>query len=129
MIRRPPRSTRTDTLFPYTTLFRSARERQPDASVLRHAAFGDVEARHDLDPADDDRSHMGRHTQMFAQYAIGAHPHDEAAFIGLDMNIADALTNGFGDDRVDQADRGGIVGAVEQILGAGDTEIEVAAVE
>src|SRR3546814_15216022 len=29
MIRRPPRSTRTDTLFPYTTLFRSSR-RRPD---------------------------------------------------------------------------------------------------
>src|SRR3546814_3036153 len=28
-IRRPPRSTRTDTLFPYTTLFRSRRERLP----------------------------------------------------------------------------------------------------
>src|SRR3546814_5618678 len=28
MIRRPPRSTRTDTLFPYTTLFRSAAYRQ-----------------------------------------------------------------------------------------------------
>src|SRR3546814_18669115 len=27
MIRRPPRSTRTDTLFPYTTLFRSIRTR------------------------------------------------------------------------------------------------------
>src|SRR3546814_11631811 len=26
MIRRPPRSTRTDTLFPYTTLFRSQRD-------------------------------------------------------------------------------------------------------
>src|SRR3546814_7720155 len=26
MIRRPPRSTRTDTLFPYTTLFRSLRQ-------------------------------------------------------------------------------------------------------
>src|SRR3546814_5309483 len=26
MIRRPPRSTRTDTLFPYTTFFRSARD-------------------------------------------------------------------------------------------------------
>src|SRR3546814_8985488 len=26
MIRRPPRSTRTDTLFPYTTLFRSFRQ-------------------------------------------------------------------------------------------------------
>src|SRR3546814_19387326 len=28
MIRRPPRSTRTDTLFPYTTLFRSRRRRR-----------------------------------------------------------------------------------------------------
>src|SRR3546814_2487250 len=30
MIRRPPRSTRTDTLFPYTTLFRSLRNRGRD---------------------------------------------------------------------------------------------------
>src|SRR3546814_3338182 len=29
MIRRPPRSTRTDTLFPYTTLFRSLTARWP----------------------------------------------------------------------------------------------------
>src|SRR3546814_4857728 len=29
MIRRPPRSTRTDTLFPYTTLFRSIRSPSP----------------------------------------------------------------------------------------------------
>src|SRR3546814_14126200 len=29
MIRRPPRSTRTDTLFPYTTLFRSVLDRLP----------------------------------------------------------------------------------------------------
>src|SRR3546814_4062802 len=29
MIRRPPRSTRTDTLFPYTTLFRSFRPAPP----------------------------------------------------------------------------------------------------
>src|SRR3546814_12163636 len=34
MIRRPPRSTRTDTLFPYTTLFRS---------ILGQAVAGDVE--------------------------------------------------------------------------------------
>src|SRR3546814_17400252 len=32
-LRRPPRSTRTDTLFPYTTLFRSVAERR-DRSVL-----------------------------------------------------------------------------------------------
>src|SRR3546814_6801183 len=32
MIRRPPRSTRTDTLFPYTTLFRSWESAPPQAS-------------------------------------------------------------------------------------------------
>src|SRR3546814_4137902 len=32
MIRRPPRSTRTDTLFPYTTLFRSMMGQQSNAS-------------------------------------------------------------------------------------------------
>src|SRR3546814_6677378 len=36
MIRRPPRSTRTDTLFPYTTLFRSARDGQRIACAVRH---------------------------------------------------------------------------------------------
>src|SRR3546814_15185935 len=36
MIRRPPRSTRTDTLFPYTTLFRSARR----MSTLDHLTKG-----------------------------------------------------------------------------------------
>src|SRR3546814_2379257 len=35
MIRRPPRSTRTDTLFPYTTLVRSARRHRRDRA--RHA--------------------------------------------------------------------------------------------
>src|SRR3546814_14046734 len=33
MILRPPRSTRTDTLFPYTTLFRSARDDEPHRHV------------------------------------------------------------------------------------------------
>src|SRR3546814_3074617 len=47
MIRRPPRSTRTDTLFPYTTLFRSA----PGKLFLR---FG---ASHPDDPR---RLHIGR---------------------------------------------------------------------
>src|SRR3546814_6601193 len=37
MIRRPPRSTRTDTLFPYTTLFLS-RERA-DCDVVRRGRF------------------------------------------------------------------------------------------
>src|SRR3546814_14066101 len=36
MIRRPPRSTRTDTLFPYTTLFRSNADDQMALAALAH---------------------------------------------------------------------------------------------
>src|SRR3546814_18956314 len=36
MIRRPPRSTRTDTLFPYTTLFRSLLQLVRDQVAARH---------------------------------------------------------------------------------------------
>src|SRR3546814_12431819 len=36
MIRRPPRSTRTDTLFPYTTLFRSIGRDTGSAVVISH---------------------------------------------------------------------------------------------
>src|SRR3546814_15137853 len=40
-IRRPPRSTRTDTLFPYTTLFRSRERGLMDSGELRqHSNFG-----------------------------------------------------------------------------------------
>src|SRR3546814_17451293 len=64
MIRRPPRSTRTDTLFPYTTLFRSSNlraticsarlpdswtQRRPQKEQFheddRHLARGDEQAR------------------------------------------------------------------------------------
>src|SRR3546814_5383933 len=52
MIRRPPRSTRTDTLFPYTTLFRSLEQcpegthgaRQFLALQERHAVLGHQDA-------------------------------------------------------------------------------------
>src|SRR3546814_1740282 len=48
MIRRPPRSTRTDTLFPYTTLFRSAR-----LPGVQDPRLGRRQARH---RADDGRA-------------------------------------------------------------------------
>src|SRR3546814_13818654 len=44
MIRRPPRSTHTDTLFPYTTLFRS----HVDTRLHRHHAVGQRVAAVDL---------------------------------------------------------------------------------
>src|SRR3546814_15533082 len=73
MIRRPPRSTRTDTLFPYTTLFRSQillrpragpgrqvrRSRGDLAQYPSHRAAGRVVAADDRGTADDAGSGAG----------------------------------------------------------------------
>src|SRR3546814_3446004 len=60
MIRRPPRSTLTDTLFPYTTLFRSvgevlasARVRALMLDLAEWAASGDWQGAPDTMPAPD----------------------------------------------------------------------------
>src|SRR3546814_19308426 len=45
MIRQPPRSTRTDTLFPYTTLFRSNEHPEEDSLAVR-ARVGSVATEH-----------------------------------------------------------------------------------
>src|SRR3546814_8946351 len=60
MIRRPPRSTRTDTLFPYTTLFRSDADpdfgRQEVAPHVRRSRRGAADR--------DDRHEAGEHDRL-----------------------------------------------------------------
>src|SRR3546814_13670585 len=41
MIRRPPRSTRTDTLFPYTTLFRSRAVERHQPGLIEQCRLGE----------------------------------------------------------------------------------------
>src|SRR3546814_1468210 len=48
MIRLPPRSTRTDTLFPYTTLFRSADTIRQRFGQHRHHEPGEIHRGHSL---------------------------------------------------------------------------------
>src|SRR3546814_19288246 len=67
MVRRPPRSTRTDTLFPYTTLFRSV---EIGADILDHD-IGGVAPAADRDVAIGQRKAVERG-------AIGAVDHREA---------------------------------------------------
>src|SRR3546814_1583799 len=56
MIRRPPRSTRTDTLFPYTTLFRSRAAARPPPAT-RAACRGRAGYRDSRHPSQGHRSH------------------------------------------------------------------------
>src|SRR3546814_17004650 len=75
MIRRPPRSTRTDTLFPYTTLFRSL-----SCGVSRRAPFftdGRRTTRHHL--LSLRRRHHGRKPYLRAEAHRGAGPEEVPA--------------------------------------------------
>src|SRR3546814_14548077 len=60
MIRRPPRSTRTDTLFPYTTLVRSREQAEVDQQGIAMQR-GPVE----IDVATPDRLTLPFHDQVF----------------------------------------------------------------
>src|SRR3546814_8535788 len=64
MIRRPPRSTRTDTLFPYTTLFRSAIE-PPRANSRTMGQLQRLRRQH-IGAAAHHRLHPGREVDDIA---------------------------------------------------------------
>src|SRR3546814_3027733 len=81
MIRRPPRSTRTDTLFPYTTLFRSPDEarRRPPAFDVAHveeqpaqAAIPDLPVSEGGDPRE--QQHQPRHHDRYDGCQYGTVP-------------------------------------------------------
>src|SRR3546814_1471571 len=68
MIRRPPRSTRTDTLFPYTTLFRSP-ERQARIGITR------VDVDHPRPQPGHERLRLGRIARHHRRQSIRSEEH------------------------------------------------------
>src|SRR3546814_8759897 len=93
MIRRPPRSTRTDTLFPYTTLFRSlcsfaipgGSQKSPRSAdtIVRQAIELMVSTELTLaghltgTPRDLGRAHMNRLIQLHFSHFPSAYPQDD----------------------------------------------------
>src|SRR3546814_14564399 len=79
MIRRPPRSTRTDTLFPYTTLFRSTNTRYW-SSACRDGVDRRLLARRQeptpvgRDQAYDDLAYGGERTALDTPYRAMVRP-------------------------------------------------------
>src|SRR3546814_2014824 len=89
MIRRPPRSTRTDTLFPYTTLFRSPGHAGDEAAALDGAEDGAGFGIDLVDPAvavlpDPERS-LGPGQPGIAATAGGRDGGDDVAGSGIDL--------------------------------------------
>src|SRR3546814_5170253 len=106
MIRRPPRSTRTDTLVPYTTLFRSVDENAARAGAA--LASGADRAEHDRRDRQlqvggfvDDHRVVAAQLQQRTTHALGDALADVAADLGRagEADQADALVvdEGLGD--------------------------------
>src|SRR3546814_6856149 len=88
MTRRPPRSTRTDTLFPYTTLFRSE-ELTPITHGLADDLIDDFADAVYTDAAQDYAQHIP--VRVIARM-LGVPLEDESIFTGWAVTI---LQNGF----------------------------------
>src|SRR3546814_1212274 len=82
MIRRPPRSTRTDTLFPYTTLFRSGLHALADG----HQTEGLAQSQHGT----HDLGVAGRLGQAVNEAAVDLHDVDRAALQVRQRRVASA---------------------------------------
>src|SRR3546814_2481673 len=102
MIRRPPRSTRTDTLFPYTTLFRSAADDKYHG-VVKFDVITGTQAKAPPGPPS--------YTKVFAQALV-----DEATRDDKIVAITAAMPSGTGLDLFEKSfpDRTFDVGIAEQ---------------
>src|SRR3546814_20823764 len=90
MIRRPPRSTSTDTLFPYTTLFRSE---SIDAAVKRAEKEKSELASFDMlgeaaRTAEDARRYLGSYAAAIARIGRDATPGDPFANHGISIKLS-----------------------------------------
>src|SRR3546814_20956575 len=103
MIRLPPRSTRTDTLFPYTTLFRSPGGPAQSFIAARHRVVVDraaVDEGHDTDLVGDaDPKFAAQFHQRCATkgVVVGVQRTDELVFVAEEIGRA-SCREGVGQD-------------------------------
>src|SRR3546814_4024826 len=111
MIRRPPRSTRTDTLFPYTTLFRSVdirdllHHQEPDQDERRYGGLG-RDGGHERREDRGDQEEQAGHDRGEAGACSLAHTGGRLYVGGVGRDAA--RTTGDGGDGVDDEDPLGV---------------------
>src|SRR3546814_15011772 len=135
MIRRPPRSTRTDTLFPYTTLFRSLVD---DREVIGRIAGGDLGDRRELvfDQADTrqvlggrlavDLAAVRRHDGLIGPGGLRAQQNGNAyqrsaratAQMTVEARVEGGARSGTADERGSASGRDRVATSVESPVGA-----------
>ena len=90
---------------------------QADAPVLGNALLGDVQAGQHLGPSGNAPGQGRRRLHHIPQDAVHPKPDDDAGLKRFDVNVGGPLLDGLGHHRVQQADDGGVVLAIQQIGG------------
>ena len=93
---------------------------QPDPAVLGHALLGDVEPRHDLDPGDQQRRDFALGPHDLAHHAVDPKAHSQTPLERFDVDVGGVLSDGFGQQRIDEPDDRGVVALRQQVLGFRD---------
>src|SRR3546814_4564507 len=113
MIRRPPRSTRTDTLFPYTTLFRSVRSWLKDTLAKIADQWDDWRRQQNVE-SDDEQTKLALETwyaslgeqrdvklakKLITPILSTEHSNDDAKNNAITRDLARSANVGFEKDR------------------------------
>src|SRR3546814_13026870 len=89
MLRRPPRSTLTDTLFPYTTLFRSRPHRETDQPQAQTEADGSRQC----PVGDGDRARRAAEQDRLSQRAMDRRMESSDGLVGLHQRRSEEHTS------------------------------------
>ena len=97
-------------------IHRARPDAQRDASVLRQAAFGNVQLGHDLQARNQRRVQSAVGLHHFAQIAIDPKTYYRMALEGFDMDVAGAIARGLGQQGIEHADNGRVVRGFQQVF-------------
>ena len=88
-----------------------------DAAVLRQAFLGDIEPRHNLEPANDGslKAVDLRRQRLCLQHAVDAIPNVQGAFAGLDVNVAGPFIGRLHEHFIDELDDRGLLSHFGQL--------------
>ena len=101
----------------HADIHRLAAETHRHTAILRFAGFGDIQARLDLDTADERRCNDRRRLVNFLHDAINTKANQQLFFEWLDVDVGCFTADRLREDGVEQTDDRRFVGRLHQIFG------------